>query len=101
LPRYDTLRSCDTIDRTMLPIAGQSGEPGRTGPSWTAGAPELLRDNYNLELAAEDTGLDPILDYLAKTRPDDTAPQPGAGRQAPTRKAVTSLAKRLSVTVPP
>ena len=52
---------------------GQSGEPGRTDPSWTAGTPGLLRDNYNPELVAENTGLSPILDNLANTRPDDTA----------------------------
>jgi len=39
----------DAIDRAMLPIAGgKGGEPGRTGPSWTAGAPGLLRENHNL-----------------------------------------------------
>ena len=64
----------DTIDRAMLHIAG--GKAANLGELVRAGLPVppgfcLRTTTY--ELVTEDTGLDPILDDLAKAGLDDSA----------------------------
>ena len=64
----------EAIDRSMLPIAG--GKAAHLGELARAGLPVppgFCVTTTAYELVAAGTGLDPILDDLAKTRPDDTA----------------------------
>src|SRR5215213_10226688 len=66
--------SFDAIDRAMLSIAG--GKAANLGELTRAGLPVppgFCVTTTAYELVAAGTGLDPILDDLAKTRPDDTA----------------------------
>jgi phosphohistidine swiveling domain-containing protein len=64
----------DAIDRTALPIVG--GKAANLGELTRAGLPMppgFCVTTATYELVAGGAGLDPILDALAETRPDDTA----------------------------
>jgi phosphohistidine swiveling domain-containing protein len=83
----------DAIDRAMLSIAG--GKAANLGELTRAGLPVppgFCVTTTAYELVAAGTGLDPILDDLAKTRPDDTARLAGL--------AATARATLLAARVP-
>jgi phosphohistidine swiveling domain-containing protein len=63
----------DAIDRTALPVAG--GKAANLGELTRAGLPVppgFCVTTAAYELVAEGAALDPVLDDLAQTRPDDT-----------------------------